>query len=109
MRDKVTLMCNADGILGRYPDEYDEMEEGDILIDVTVDIPDELFKPLQLVVEVPPNLVPSKPFRGSCEAVQVPVTLYEPKVVEGEVTEELQPARGGILALIKRFLEKKND
>ena len=102
MKETLELVFNNGGCAG-FANDVD-VEEGDILVNIDIEIPDEFFEPLKIIVNIPKEYA-VRAGTGEMKAVEVPVMLYEQG--PAEIKDELRPAGEGILAMLKRTIFRK--
>jgi hypothetical protein len=97
MREKM-LINRKDGIKGPTHDYGDYEEEGDMVIELALKIPRQLFEPIKIQVDIPPEAVPPT-IPGEPVSVEVPLEgiLNEVQEVRDEVK-----ISSGFLGFLKR-------
>ena len=85
-------------------DDYD-MEQGDKVIRIACNLPEEFFEPLQIEVEVPKELMAG--IEGQVQEVQIPISVGE-KTKNIKIKESVSKGNGflrsGIVGMLKRAI-----
>lgn len=92
------------GILGTE-DDYDCDDADCRVIEVTLNIPEAVFDPIEIKIDIPEDFISQRPISGEVQSVSVPVIVAGEKGQIKIVEELVEPSKGSnILALLKRAI-----